>query len=157
MSSATFAFRPRLRASLVRVANPLVAAAAEERIDETGIRFRRVAEQLVGELAVGLREQRVGAVGHGVRELGVTALTRRTGKLRGFREPVVDERGEVLTRAAHRHVELPRDVVGGRLPAPAQRVQHRAPAFGQRRDNSFFGHRCTSGRRRWLSPNSCHR
>ena len=72
---------------------------------------------------------------------GAAALTGRPRQLGGLREPVVDERGEVLARAAHRHVELARDVVGGRLPAPAQRVEHRAPALGQRGRNPFVGHR----------------
>ena len=144
MSSATFAFSVRLRAEpLGRVADALVAPAREERVDQTRVRLRRVAEQLVGELAVRLREQRVGAVGHHVRELRRGRAARRARQLGRLREPVVDERGEVLARAAHRHVELARDVVGRRLPAPAQRVEHRAPAFGQRRARPrLVGHRC---------------
>jgi len=73
-------------------------------------------------------------------------------------ELVVDQRGEVLTRAADRHVELARDVVGRGLPAPAQRVHDRAPALGENRGNAVVGHENqSSGRSRWLSPNSCHR
>ena len=82
MSSATFAFSVRLRAEpFGRVADAFVAAAREQRVDETGVRLRRVAEQLVGELAVGLREQRVGPVGHDVRELRAAALSGGPGQL----------------------------------------------------------------------------
>ena len=87
MSSATFAFSVRFaRQPFGRVADALVAAAGEQRVDETGVGLRHVAEQLVRELAVGLREQRVGAVGHHVRELRATALTGRARQLGRLRE-----------------------------------------------------------------------
>ena len=91
-----------------------------------------VAEQLVGELAVRLREVAVGGGRRGVREGAAAATGRGRRELRGVDETGVDERGEVLPGAARRHPELVGDLLGGRLAAPAHGVEHLAPARGQR-------------------------
>ena len=95
MSSATFAFRLRqfgragrvaLRTRSSRRRSNSWSTSAESESDD-------VAEQLVGELAVRLGEQAVGLVGDRVLELRTASLAGGARELRGFGEPVVDERG----------------------------------------------------------------
>ena len=79
--------------------------------------------------------------------------------------PSLGQRAQVLARAADRHAELLRDLLGRRLAPPAHRVEHRPPPRRERgcRFDAALGvarrvHvRSRSRRMRWLSPNSCQR
>ena len=63
------------------VGDRVIAAAGEEPIDGRGVLVVEVAEQLVGERAVGLREQRVGEFGDVVRQRRAAAAGRRGARL----------------------------------------------------------------------------
>ena len=95
-----------------------LASALEQALDELGVVVRRVAEQFVGEVAVGAGEQGVGRGGQ------VVAVLRSTGALADLAvgdEAVGRERHQVLADATRRQLELVGQVVGGELAALLQR------------------------------------
>ena len=138
MSSATLAPSVRFDASrTARVVDAVLAPLGEQLVEQLGVGVGDVAEQLVGELAVRLREVGVGGGGRRVHERAAAALGPcGDGSSLDSTSAVVCQRGEVLARAAHGHAELLGDLLGGGLAAPAHRVEHRPPTGRQAREPS---------------------
>ena len=127
---------------------------------------RDVAEQLVGQLAVGPREQRLGGRGDAVDPLAAALLARRAGRLADLQQPGVGEPGEVLAGAARRSCRASRRR-RSRSPRPRRRTAYSTLRWAadtgggtlhaRGRSCSIDGALIVRGRIRWTSPNSCQR
>ncbi len=136
-------------------------------LERAGHRGRgQVAEQLVGQLAVGAGEQRLGSGGYPVAALGPPLLAGRPGDVAGLDQPGGGQSAEVLAGAAHGHVEHLGDIGHRGLAASAHGIEHVALRRRDRRRHAHPWSRCVahrwvrgarSGTIKWTSPNSCHR
>lgn len=72
--------------------DPLVATTGEDAIDHRRILIVEIAEQLVGERAVRLREEGVGQIGHPVREARPAVLAGAAGIFGRLHQALVDQR-----------------------------------------------------------------
>src|SRR5579884_2260456 len=102
------------------------AATLEGVVDELGGSLREVAQQLVGQLAVGRRKQTVGPGSEPVEVTGASPPTVGRRLLAVGHQPVGGQGGEVLAHGADGEGLRLGQLVGGRLPPPFDLAEDRA-------------------------------